>query len=72
MDWNEIGKGLGQTCVYGLFGIALFLGALWLVGRLSPFSARKEIEEDQNVAFAIIVGAVLIGLAMIVAAAIHG
>ena len=72
MDWNEVVKGLSQAVIYGTVGIALFVLALWLIAKLSPFSAKKEIEEDQNVAYAIIIGSVLIGLALIVAAAIHG
>jgi uncharacterized membrane protein YjfL (UPF0719 family) len=33
---------------------------------------RKEIEHDQNVATAIVMGSVILGLAIIVAAVIHG
>jgi hypothetical protein len=33
---------------------------------------RKEIEQDQNIALSVIIGSVMIGIAMIVAAAIHG
>ena len=72
MDWKLVVQGLAQAVIYGAVGIALFVTALWLIAKLSPFSAKKEIEEDQNVAFAIIVGAVLLGLALIVASAIHG
>jgi hypothetical protein len=32
----------------------------------------KELAEDQNVALAIVIGSVIIGSAIIVAAAIHG
>ena len=38
----------------------------------SPFSVKKEIEEDQNQALAIIIGALIIGIAIIVASAING
>jgi putative membrane protein len=37
---------------------------------LMPFSLRKEIEEDQNTALAIIIGSVIIGMSIIIAAAI--
>ena len=37
-----------------------------------PYSVHKEIEEDQNVALGVIIGAMLIGVAIIIAAAIHG
>jgi uncharacterized membrane protein YjfL (UPF0719 family) len=72
MDWNLALHHLAQAILFGLVGIGMFLLALWLINRLSPFSAKKEIEQDQNVAFGIIVGSVLIGLALIVAAAIQG
>ena len=35
-------------------------------------SIRKEIEDDQNTSLAIIIGSVIIGIALIVAAAVHG
>ena len=60
------------TVLYAGLGVVIFLAAFWLMTKLAPFSVRKEIEEDQNVAFGIIVGSVLIGLALIVAAAIQG
>jgi uncharacterized membrane protein YjfL (UPF0719 family) len=50
-----------------MFGLAFFV-----IEKLSPFSTRKEIEEDQNVALAILIGSVIIGIAIIVASAIHG
>jgi uncharacterized membrane protein YjfL (UPF0719 family) len=56
--------------LYAVVGIVVFALAFKIIAMLSPFSIRKEIEEDQNIALAIIVGAVLIGLAIIIAAAI--
>jgi uncharacterized membrane protein YjfL (UPF0719 family) len=46
--------------------------AFFVMTKLAPFSVRKEIEEDQNTALAIVMGAVILGLALIIAAAIHG
>jgi uncharacterized membrane protein YjfL (UPF0719 family) len=53
-------------------GIVVFLFAFFLITKLAPFSMRKEIEEDQNTALGIIIGSVIIGLAIIIAAAISG
>jgi uncharacterized membrane protein YjfL (UPF0719 family) len=39
--------------------------------KVTPFSFRKEIEEDQNISLGIIIGCVFIGLAIIIAAAIR-
>jgi uncharacterized membrane protein YjfL (UPF0719 family) len=56
--------------IYTTVGVVIFGLAFWLVTKISPFSVRKEIEEDQNTALGIIIGAVIIGLAIIIAAAI--
>ena len=58
------------TIVYVAIGVIVFGLAFWLVTKVTPFSVRKEIEEDHNTALAIVIGAVIIGLAIIIAAAI--
>jgi uncharacterized membrane protein YjfL (UPF0719 family) len=63
---------LAAAAIFGLVGIFLFLFALWLTVKVSPFSLRKELEDDQNVAVGILVGAVFLGIAVIVAAAVQG
>jgi putative membrane protein len=60
------------TLAYTVFGIIVFGVAFWLITKLVPFSMRKEIEEDQNISLAILVGSVLLGLAIIIASTIHG
>lgn len=59
------------TVVYFVVGVLLFGLTLWLFDRLSPFSIRKEIEEDQNIALGILMGSTLIALAIVLAAAIR-
>lgn len=58
------------TVVYAVIGIVIFLIALWIMDKIMPFSMRKEIEEDQNTALAIIMGSIFIALAIIIQAAI--
>ena len=58
--------------VFSLIGIAVLGICFKLMSKLSPFSIKKEIEEDQNVALAVIMGAVIIGMSIIIAAAILG
>jgi uncharacterized membrane protein YjfL (UPF0719 family) len=60
------------TLAYTVFGLVMFGVAFWIIVKLTPFSIRKEVEEDQNVALAILIGAVMLGLAIIIAATIHG
>lgn len=63
---------LVAAVLFTAMGLIVFAATLWLFNRLAPFSLRKEIEEDQNTALAIIIGAVMIGVSIIIAAAIHG
>lgn len=63
---------LVTTVIFVLLGIIIFTLAFLIIVKASPFSVRKEIEEDQNVALAIVIGAVIIGIALIVSAAIQG
>jgi uncharacterized membrane protein YjfL (UPF0719 family) len=60
------------TLVFALVGIVLFALAFLIIVKIAPFSTRKEIEDDQNVALAILIGSVIVGIALIVASAVHG
>jgi len=63
---------LVTTLVFVILGLIVFALAFLIIAKATPFSVRKEIEEDQNVALAIVIGAVILGSALIIAAAIHG
>jgi putative membrane protein len=63
---------LVSTVVYSLVGLIVFGAAFLGMVKMAPFSVKKELEEDQNIALAILMGSVIIGLAIVVAAAIHG
>ena len=58
--------------VFSAIGIVVFIGGLYLLEKLTPFSIIKEIGEEHNVALGIIVGAIVLGISMIIAAAIQG
>ena len=58
--------------IFSLVGVAVLALCFKLMNKFSPFSLKKEIEEDQNVALAVIMGAVIIGMSIIIAAAIQG
>lgn len=60
------------TAVFTIFGLLVFGLAYMIIVKATPFSIRKEIEDDQNTALAIIIGSVIIGVALIIAAAVHG
>ncbi|HSN98866.1 MAG TPA: DUF350 domain-containing protein [Candidatus Nanopelagicales bacterium] len=61
-----------STLIFVAIGMAAFAVAFVIIVKVTPFSIRKEIEEDQNTSLAIVIGSVIIGLALIISAAIHG
>ena len=69
---SQLGGLVLQTLVFALMGIVIFAIAFWIIVKATPFSVRKEIEEDQNVAMAVLIGAIIIAIAIVLAAAIQG
>lgn len=61
-----------NTLIYTIFGVIVFGVSFWLMVKVSPFPIRKELETDHNTAVAILMGSVILGLAIIIAAALHG
>ncbi|KGM49293.1 DUF350 domain-containing protein [Pseudooceanicola atlanticus] len=59
-----------STIVYSAIGLGLMAAVWMLISWLTPFPIVKEIEEDQNSALAILVGAVFVAMAIIIAAVI--
>ena len=69
---DELLPVLTTTVIFVAIGLIVFTVAVLIVVLVAPFSVKKEIEEDQNISLAIIIGAVIIGVAMIISAAIQG
>jgi uncharacterized membrane protein YjfL (UPF0719 family) len=72
MKLENMSDAVVSTAVFAGIGLAVFAIAFWLMTKLAPFSVKKEIEEDQNTALAVIMAGVLIGISIIIAAAVHG
>ncbi len=60
------------TVIFVAIGLIVFAIAFLIVVLVTPFSVKKEIEDDQNISLAVIIGSIIIGIAMIISAAIHG
>ncbi len=61
---------LVTTLIFVAIGLVFFAVAYGILSRM--FSIHKEIEEDQNIALGIVIGSIMIGIAIIIAAAIQG
>jgi putative membrane protein len=58
--------------IFAVIGLVVLALSIALMSKLMPLPFWKEIEEDQNTALGIMVGSIVIGISIIIAAAIHG
>ena len=72
VKFEELAPVLVTTAIFTAFGLLIFGLAYIMIVKASPFSIRKELEEDHNTALAIVIGAVIIGISLIISAAIQG
>jgi putative membrane protein len=72
MKLDNIGGAVVSSAVFAGIGLAVFGIAFWVMTKVTPFSVKKEIEEDQNTALAIIMAGVIIGVSLIISSAIAG
>ena len=63
---------LANSLVYTVIGVTIFWLAFVIIDKLTPYDLWKEMVEEKNMALAIVVGAMCLGIAIIVGAAIHG
>lgn len=68
----QLAEVLITTLIFVVIGLVVFAAAYFVLDKITPFSIRKEIEDDQNTALGIVIGSMLIGIAIIIAAAIQG
>ena len=67
---EKIIEGILSSAIYGILGIILMGLGFLIVRIVTPFSIKKEIEVDQNTSLGLIIAAVIIGISIIIAAAI--
>ncbi|MDQ1098643.1 MULTISPECIES: DUF350 domain-containing protein [Chryseobacterium] len=61
-----------NSVLYSFLGIAILLVCYFIIEKLTPEKTWYEIAHNKNVALAIIFGAFIIGISIIISAAIHG
>lgn len=60
-----------NALVFALIGIVIFSVAFFVMDKMTPYHLWKEIVQEHNQALAILVGALSIGICIIIAAAVH-
>lgn len=61
---------LVTTLIFVFIGLVFFSVAYFILSRM--FDIHHEIEEDHNTALGIVIGSIMLGIAIIIAAAITG
>jgi len=60
-----------NAIIYAGIGIVIFAGAFLVLDKITPYNLWKEIVQEHNLALAILLGAMSLGLCVIIAAAVH-
>lgn len=70
MEWLKPGV-IIATVLYSLIGVVLFWLSFIVIDKITPYDLWGELCEKKNTAVAMVVAAMCLGIAIIVAAAIH-
>ncbi len=60
-----------SSLLFALMGVLIFWLCFVIIDKITPYNLWSEIVEKQNVALALVVAAMSLGICVIVAAAIH-
>ncbi|MBC7601734.1 MAG: DUF350 domain-containing protein [Ramlibacter sp.] len=71
LEWLKPAAFIGSI-VYALIGVLIFWVSFLIIDKITPYDLWAEIVEKHNIALAIVVGAMSLGICIIVAAAVHG
>ena len=70
-EWLKPAAFFGSL-LYAFIGVVVLLLSFIIIDKITPYNLWEEIVEKQNVALSIVVGAMAIGVSVIIAAAVHG
>ena len=70
--WGMLGQWLLEALIFGIVGVAILIVAYYVWELITPYSVKKVLIEDKNLAAGVVVAAFIIGTAIIIAAAIGG
>ncbi len=70
MNFVPLGNVISAVA-FAFLGILVFVIAFILMDRFTPYNLWKEIVQEHNTALAILVGAMSIGISIIIASAVH-
>jgi len=70
--FTHLWHGMLSSVIYAAIGILISVVSYFIIDRIIPGNMGKQIAEDRNVAVAIVAGAFILGICIIIAASIAG
>jgi putative membrane protein len=70
MNLNPVANIL-SALVFSFIGLLVFVIAFVIMDKVTPYHLWKEIVQEHNLALAVLLGAMSIGICIIIASAIH-
>ena len=67
----DLTHNIEAAIVFAFLGIVVFVAAFAIIDRMTPYHLWNEIVHEKNLALAVLVGAMSIGICIIIAAAVH-
>jgi uncharacterized membrane protein YjfL (UPF0719 family) len=59
-----------DATIFGVAGIALLIIGYYIWELVTPYNLRRELQDNKNLAVAVVVAAFIIGMAIVIAAAL--
>ena len=60
-----------NALLFAALGIVIFVAAFFVIDKATPYHLWDQIVKEKNVALAILLGSMSIGMCIIIAAAVH-
>ena len=67
----DIVQNIELALVFALIGIVVFVVSFVVIDKMTPYDLWREIVQEKNMALALLIGAMSIGICIIIAAAVH-
>jgi uncharacterized membrane protein YjfL (UPF0719 family) len=67
---NALGDGVLSTVIYSVIGIIMAFASVKVVDLMTPGDLKRDIAENNNIALALLTGFIILGISIIIAAAI--
>ena len=61
-----------NSIIYSFLGIIILIIAYFIIEKITPENTWKEVVQKNNIALAIVFASFILGMSMIISAAIHG